>query len=180
MAKPKVENGQPKISTWAEAEAAMAEYAAAQNEIDKAKALLDETVLAAGKAFAESSRAAQQKLDELSDILKKFAQGHKGDFKAIADGGRGRTRTVGKVTLGFEWGQPYIHIPKKFEEQAIAWLEKTAPDTYVKRTPKIMRSVIEAELQKAEETHDQALIDKFATHHITREQDEEFVLKVEE
>jgi hypothetical protein len=168
-----------KIATWEEAKAALANYEAAQCRIDAAEAARQKAIFDAQAAFARAAADAELHQFRLSEALKKFAQAHKTEFRAVAEGGEGRTRKVGQVVMGFEWGPPFIHIPKKFEQAAIAWLEETAGDTYVKRTPKIMREVISAELQKAEETHDQGLIDKFAGQHITREQDELFVLKIE-
>jgi multidrug efflux pump subunit AcrA (membrane-fusion protein) len=166
------------IKSWEQARAAMADYAAAQNEIDKADALLAEAELTAKQVRAQMAEGYEARCADLTAALRKFARQHQAEFLAVADGGEGRTRVHSGVELGFEWGKPYIEIGKKSEASVIKRLEENAGDTYVQRCPKIRRDVLQAEIKTAKENGDQALIDKFAAWGITLEQDEEFVLRV--
>lgn len=175
----KSENRNSKIEDWGQAQARLAEYEAAQIEIDKAEGARKEALYHAEEAYAKMAAKAQLQQFQLAQALKKFAQAHKGDFKAVADGGEGRTRTLGQVTIGFEWGKPYVKVATRKVESAIAWLKEFGEDTYVRFKPEIARDRLRDMLTEAKEKHNQEAIDRFAGQGITLEQDEDFVLKVE-
>lgn len=170
---------QEKLESWEQAHQAMADYAAAQNEIAKADALLRESELAAKRARNAAAKKHEERAQELAKLLRKFAKKHHVEFVAVDDGGQGRTRTHAGVEIGYEWGKPYVQIDPDKLNTALAWLREFGGDMYVREKPQVNREAIRDLLENCyADADDPRTIERFSGQGITLEQDEEFVLRV--
>jgi phage host-nuclease inhibitor protein Gam len=170
-----------KLKNWEEATDKLGLYREAKCALDKKLAAKAEAVRRVEESYQIDVDGMTAEVNEYAGELRAFAEARKAEFVAKEEGGEGRTRFRHGVEIGWRWGNPYIHIPKKAELAAIAGLEEIAADTYVKRSPKIMRDLLNAELVKAQEKGDSdslAFIGRMAKLHITLDQDEEFVLEL--
>jgi phage host-nuclease inhibitor protein Gam len=181
MAKTKVE----KLKSWEVATEKLALYHEAVCAYDKKRAALAESLRKVEASYQVDIDGLATEVNGYAAELRDFADDHRKDFVSVQEGGEGRTRFSHGVEIGFRWGKPYLHIPKKFMDAAIAGLEAISADTYVKRDPKVMKEVLKAEMERASFAPNgdpngggPKFIARMNALHITLDQDEEFVLEV--
>jgi phage host-nuclease inhibitor protein Gam len=167
-----------KIKNWEEATDQLALYREAVCARNKKRAAMEDALRKVAESYATELHELEAEVDAYAADLRGFAESRKRDFVAKEDGGEGRTRFRHGVEMGWRWGKPYIQIPKRYLEAAIAGLEEISADTYVKRDPKVMKDALKAAMEKAKAEKDMELLGKLAALHISLDQDEEFVLEL--
>jgi hypothetical protein len=172
------------LETWADVEAALADYRAHEIASRKIRAQLDQAVMASTQRFSDPLGVELEAMDALSERLRAFVWAHRREFKSTAEGSEGRTRVLHDVEIGLRTGKPYVDVPKNKAEAALAWLAEFGGDTYVHPKPQLAKATLKADLVRAQDlaaTGDapsREFIQKLAEHYITLKQDEEFVLEV--
>ncbi len=167
-----------KVTTWSDAELLLAAFAEERAAWERARAEEEAELAQVRARHAPGLQQREAEIEETAGALKQFAKMHRREFVAKEEGGEGRVREIHGVEFGYRLAPPHVRIPKKKIEEALAWLEEFGGDTYVRRAPEIARDRLKADLVDAQARHDAAFLQKFAAHHITLEQDEDFVLEV--
>lgn len=170
-----------RLKNWEEAAAELALYHELKCALDRKNAALADALRKVTESYREEIAELEAETEVYAAGLRAFATAHKKEFAAKDAGGEGRTRLVAGVEIGWRWGRPYVHIPKKFEAAAVAGLEAMGEGLYVKRSPKILRDVLNGQLLAAQEKGDEEakkFIAALGAIHVTLDQDEEFVLEV--
>jgi len=166
-----------KAVTWNDAEILLVAFAQEQAAVRRIETDLERDLARVVQNYAEKLQKAEASRDETAAALRKFAQAHRREFVAKEEGGEGRVREIHGVLYGYRLAPPKVRIPKKRIDEAMAWLEEFGGDTYVRRPPEIARDRLKADLVDAQARQDKATLERFAAHHITLEQDEDFVLE---
>lgn len=166
------------LKNWDEAKLAMQEYRRREIAERELRAVMDAAIEAATSLYTKDAARDLAELDALRARLEIFAGGRKKEFLSTESGGAGRTRIHDLVEVGFERGNWYVDMPENWEERNRVWLEAEFKERFVKRTPKIMLSVLSAALKKAEEDRDTRFLARMKAQRISRRQDDSFVLRV--
>jgi len=157
--------------TWPEAETLMSQFAETQVEITKIKALWEESLLSVARDYGKRVKSYEEKRADLEKALKKFAAGHKAEFKPMPIGD-GRSYEHAGVTLGFRRTPPAVRIED--EETAVTYLCQYYKDEYVHTQFAPNREALKSALQNGNER----LVEALAAHGITLKQVDKFFVEM--
>ncbi len=122
MARKQVKDKERPIATWAEAEAAMAEYAIAQTRIEREEAAYNHDEQKRRERMTEAHAPLRTEMEAIEQGMKKFCMTNRADF-----GGK-QSKELGHGTVSFRVGNPKVDKVKGFTFEAVLDLLKGAPD----------------------------------------------------
>lgn len=160
------------IRTWMQADAALRNYAKQATELAEQQAALETELARVRATFERHTELTTAELAETEAALKKFAQGHKNEFKP-SPAGDGRSYEHAGAVLGFRQTPGRVEI--RNEEKTIEWLRDCRNGRFVRLVHQPNR---EALLEALRDGSDQRLIETLAAHGIRFKQKDKFFLEV--
>lgn len=160
------------IRTWMQADAALRAYARQATELAEHQAALERELSRVRATFERHTELVTAELAETEAALKKFAQGHKSEFKP-SPAGDGRSYEHAGVVLGFRQSPGRVEI--RNEEKTVEWLRDCRNGRFVRLIHQPNRDAL---LEALRDGSDQRLIETLAAHGITFQQKDKFFLEV--
>jgi phage host-nuclease inhibitor protein Gam len=160
------------LKTWEQTDGRMQIFAETSAQLAEIQAKLDAEIVALRKRYAEAFRVVELSLNASAAALKKFAQGHKSEFKP-SPAGDGRSYEHAGVTVGFRQSPGRVEI--RNEDKTIEWLRDCRNGKFVRLIHQPNRDAL---LEVLRDGSDQRLVETLAAHGITFQQKDKFFLEV--
>lgn len=172
--KSQITNRKFEITTWEEAERAMAELANVEASRKATQAEIDAEIASVHTTYQDAMNRYKATGAELQTALAKFAKKHKREFRARDEGGEVRSREHAGVVMGFRKTPPALRIEN--EPKAIDFLRRFANGTFLRVKTEPDRQGL-ADVLK--DDSDPA-VEKLAANGITLQQKDKFFCEVKE
>lgn len=162
------------ISSWEQADRAMARLAAVSAELRTTRADIESEIASVHVMFQEPLERQKAEIAELEKALARFARKHKREFRAREEGGDTRSHEYAGAVMGFRQTPPSVRI-ENFPA-AIKFLEKFEEGRF-------LRVVAEPDRQALADTlKDDAdpVAEKLVLHGISLQKRDKFFCEVKE
>lgn len=168
-------NLKSEIRDWKDCDRAMTRLGQIVAELGVERANADALIQRTEEAYLNYASGLDEERESLEKSLRKFAGGHKKEFRARDEGGDTRSYAHGGVEIGFRRTPPQVRIED--EESAVEWLRKREFGVDFVRTR--VEPNREA-LREALSCDSDPIVEKMAAHGITLQSKDKFFVECEE